>query len=45
MWVRAWKKDSSVRHERISPPSKRIMRKSALRQPKAKVKRKDTEMS
>merc|ERR1719198_946452 len=40
MSVRVWKKVSSLRPERISPPSIRITRRSVLRPPRVRAKRK-----
>merc|ERR1711953_561162 len=45
MWVKGWKKANSLRHARTWQHLRKIMRKSASRQPKARARRKDMAMS
>lgn len=45
MWVRVWSKENFLKLVRIWLPLKRITKKWALRQPKAKAKKKDDLLS
>lgn len=45
MWVKVWSKENFLKLVRIWLPLKRITKKWALRQPKAKAKKKDDLLS